>query len=121
MIISAVFNSIILGLIDLIQSFLYWPIWWYSAGLVGVIKFCGQEIIDQQARLGLMIWIKNIFTPMYGQYDIEGRIISFFVRLVSIIARFILLLVWIIIIFLILVVWISLPPLIIYEIFIFFW
>ena len=116
MTINTVINSLVLALSDLALNILYWPVWWYSRGLINTAKFCGREIADQQEKLGLMIWIRNIFTPMYGQYDIEGRIISFFVRLVQIIVRSILLLVWTFFVLMVLLVWISLPFLIIFEI-----
>jgi hypothetical protein len=120
MTINIMLNSIILALFDQINNFFYWPVWWYSRGLLAAAKFCGKEITDQQERLGLSIWVKNIFTPMYGQYDIEGRIISFFVRLVQIIIRSILLLVWSLLLLGVFVVWIILPVFIIYEIYQYF-
>ncbi len=40
-----------------------------------------------RAYLGVGVWIKNIFVPMYGSYDFAGRFISFFVRLAMIGAR----------------------------------
>lgn len=33
------------------------------------------------------VWIKNLFVPMYGQYDWTGRIISFFMRVFVMIGR----------------------------------
>jgi hypothetical protein len=38
-------------------------------------------------RLNLLVWIKNIFVPMYGQRDITGVLVSIFMRLVQIIFR----------------------------------
>ena len=104
-------------IIDLIGDILYWPLWWYTKGTVKAALFCLNEIKAQQERLGVMIWIKNISTPMFGQYDIEGRLISFFVRLVQIIARLILLLVWTIIMFLFFLAWLLLPIFVSLQIF----
>ncbi|MFA6215238.1 MAG: hypothetical protein WC768_01565 [Patescibacteria group bacterium] len=103
--------------IDLIGDILYWPIWWYTKGLIKTAAYCLNEIEGQQERLGLAVWAKNLFTPMFGQYDIEGRIISFFIRLVQIIARTILLFVWAILIFCLFLFWLILPVIIGYEIF----
>ena len=102
-------------LIDLIGDILYWPVWWYSKGLIKIGLFCLGSIQEQQQRLGLAIWIKNIFTPMFGQYDLEGRLISFFARLVQIIVRSILLLVWLLIIFSLLLIYLILPVIVVYQ------
>jgi hypothetical protein len=34
-----------------------------------------------------VIWIKNFFVPMYGQYDWTGRLVSIFMRIVVLIGR----------------------------------
>jgi len=73
--------------IDTVLDVLYFPLWWYSKGTVLALKWVFREIADTQNSLGIHIWIKNIFTPMYGQYDAMGRIISFFMRFFQIIIR----------------------------------
>ncbi|MFA6254615.1 MAG: hypothetical protein WC675_01110 [Patescibacteria group bacterium] len=110
------YTSIRYIIIDLIGDILYWPVWWYSKGLAKVGLGCLQEIKNQAEVLGIAVWIKNLFTPMFGQYDIEGRIISFFARLIQIIVRSILLLFWIILILILFLAWIFLPVLVGYEI-----
>lgn len=109
-------NSIKYVAIDLVGDILYWPLWWYSKGLLKMAKFCFGEIAGEQEKLGLSVWVKNIFTPMFGQYDIEGRIISFFIRLVQIIGRSILLLIWSILIFILLLAYVIMPLIIVYQI-----
>lgn len=74
-------------LVDTILDALYFPVWWYSRGLVLALKWAGREIAGVQEFLGIDIWIKNLFRPMYGQRDIAGKIISFFMRLFQIIFR----------------------------------
>lgn len=103
------YKSIRYVLIDLIGDILYWPLWWYSRGLINTAFFCFNEIAQQEERLGVRIWIRNLFTPMFGQYDIEGRIISFIMRLIQILFRSLLLLIWSIVIWLLLLAWIFLP------------
>lgn len=110
------FTSLKFVLIELIGDILYWPIWWYSKGTLNTALFCLDQIKKQEEFLGLSIWVKNIFTPMFGQYDWEGRIISFFARLVQIIFRAIFMLVWIILIIIILISWLLLPIFIGYQI-----
>lgn len=111
------YTSIKYVLIDLIGDILYWPLWWYSKGTVKAGLFCLNGIKDQEERLGVMIWIKNISTPMFGQYDIEGRLISFFVRIIQIIARIVLLFVWVIFMVALFFGWLILPAVIGYQIF----
>ncbi|NUM25309.1 MAG: hypothetical protein HUU49_01640 [Candidatus Buchananbacteria bacterium] len=104
-------------IIDLIGDILYWPIWWYSKGLLKATKASINAIINQERSLGLGIWVKNIFTPMFGQYDIEGRIISFFARLIQIIVRSIILFVWAVVVLLFYLFWLILPVIVVYEIY----
>jgi len=39
------------------------------------------------AALGVLLWLKNLFVPMFGQHDWQGRLVSFLIRLVQLIAR----------------------------------
>lgn len=94
---------------DLIFDLLSWPIWWYSVGLKKALARMSDTIAQGNAELGVTIWIKNLFKPMFGQYDWQGRLISFFVRLVQIIGRTILLCFWIIFSFVIFLFWLLLP------------
>ncbi len=55
--------------------------------MVLALKWAGREIAGVQEFLGIDIWIKNLFKPMYGQNDIAGKIISFFMRIFQIIFR----------------------------------
>lgn len=104
-------------LIDLIGDILYWPVWWYTRGLVKTGLFCWQSVKNQEEKLGLLIWIKNITTPMFGQYDWEGRLISFFVRLIQIIFRAAILLVWIILVLGFFLLYVFLPLIIIHQLY----
>lgn len=73
-------------------------------------------VMDKQRSLALFVWIKNIFVPMYGQRDIQGFLISFFVRLVQIIFRSLILILWIIIALIAFWLWIIFPVLVVYMI-----
>lgn len=46
-----------------------------------------ETIHNQERQLGVNIWLKNLFVPMYGSYDIAGRLISFIVRSAQVFAR----------------------------------
>jgi len=117
---SMVINSFIFyGLkiiVELIRDVLYFPLWWYSRGLVNLIFGVKNFLVDKQRALALLVWVKNIFKPMYAQYDWQGMLISFFVRLAQIIFRSIFMLFWTILAVAVIIFWLLLPILVIYEI-----
>lgn len=96
-------------LLDTIGQTLYFPIWWYSGGVRYFFNRCYGIFLFGNTYLMPGLWLKNIFVPMYGQYDIQGRIISFIMRLVQVIARSIGLLIWLIVCLILFVVCLLLP------------
>lgn len=98
------------------RDLLFFPLWWYSTGLVNFAKSILNFLSGVQKSLALFVWVKNIFTPMFGQSDWQGKIISFFIRFFQIIFRSIVMLVFVCISILVFVFWIIFPPLVIYEI-----
>lgn len=103
-------------IVELIRDILYFPLWWYSRGLLNLILSVKNFLANKQKALALLVWLKNIFKPMYGQYDLAGKLISFFMRLIQIIFRSIFMLLWTILALAVIVFWILLPALVIYEI-----
>ncbi|HTW96662.1 MAG TPA: hypothetical protein VMD74_03355 [Candidatus Methylomirabilis sp.] len=99
------------------KDIIFFPFWWYSIGLFRLIIWLKNFIIDREKSLAFLVWLKNLFVPMYGLRDWQGRIISFFVRLVQIIIRGIIIIFWIIVALIIFWLWIIFPVLVIYEIF----
>lgn len=96
-------------IISLLWEIVFFPVWWYS---VGFFRFFGNVRLflrGQERSLGFLVWAKNIFVPMYGQHDFAGRLISFFMRLIQIIARGFVLLIWTIICLAVLIFWLILP------------
>ncbi|HZJ41638.1 MAG TPA: hypothetical protein VFD51_01320 [Patescibacteria group bacterium] len=92
-----------------IIEILYFPIWWYSLGLIETINKGWRFWLERERSLGFRIWVKNIFVPMYGQNDWAGRLISFFIRLVQIVFRALILLFWLAIYIAIILIWLSFP------------
>lgn len=96
---------------------LYFPFWWYTGG----VKYAGGKIFNLlrfgNATLAPGIWLKNLFVPMYGQHDIQGRIISFVLRLVQIIFRGIMLFLWLTVCVALFIAWLFMPLMAIYGIF----
>jgi hypothetical protein len=82
-------------ILKILGDILYFPIWWYSVGFARLLKNVWNFLSNQERSLGFLIWLKNIFVPMYGQRDWAGRLISFLVRLVQIFFRGIALLIWV--------------------------
>ena len=103
--------------IEIMLDFLYWPFWWYGRGLLKVIAMAGDQIVAQYEYLGIGVWLKNIFTPMYGMYDWESRLISFLVRLAQIILRSALLIFWSFFMLIFILVWFLVPIFLIYQIY----
>jgi hypothetical protein len=93
----------------IVGDIFYFPVWWYSVGLVRTLRSVWRFLIGQEQSLGFFIWLKNIFVPMYGQRDWGGRLISFFIRLVQIIFRGLALLIWIALSLVFIAVWLLGP------------
>lgn len=108
----------IMVLIDEIKTILYFPIWWYSSGLLNVFKLAGAIIVNMDETLGFRIWVKNLFVPMFGQRDFAGRAISLFLRLFQIIVRGLVLLLIILLALILVVIWLLLPIFVLYQAFI---
>jgi len=99
-------NSLFL---QLVVDVFYAPVWWYSQGLLWFFRKVIASIRETANAAGLGIWVKNILVPMYGQYDIWGRIVSFIVRFANIIGRALWVLIWTIICLAALLIWIAAP------------
>jgi hypothetical protein len=100
--------------IEALVDIVYFPVWWYTRGIGYAGGYCFELLKSSSASLAPGLWLKNIFTPMYGQYDWQGRFISFFMRLVQIIIRSIALFFAMIFYFLLFLLWIIAPLIIIY-------
>lgn len=76
---------------QLISEFLLdvvrWPVWWYSGGLRLVGGWCWRSFGETRWRLGIALFTRHLFTPMYGDYTREGRVISVFIRLFILLAK----------------------------------
>ena len=96
---------------------IFFPVWWYTLGLFRVSIGLWHSLQDANISLSPGLWLKNIFTPMYGQTDIEGRLMSVFMRIVNIIGRTIGLCAWIIVLLSALLLWLIIPACIVYMLF----
>ena len=103
-------------LAELVRDIIYFPLWWYSRGLINRLLGVKDFLVNKQKSLALLVWLRNIFRPMYAQNDLAGTLISFFVRLAQIIFRSAFLLFWSVLAVLVVAAWLLLPLLAVYEI-----
>lgn len=103
--------------IEFFLDLIYFPIWWYTGGLVHQLRVCRDLMKDGNRALGPGLWLRNMFVPMFGQYDWQGRIVSFFMRLVNVIGRAIALWFWLWIVVGVFLLWIIFPVFVAYMLF----
>jgi hypothetical protein len=69
------------------EEMVRFPLWWYGTGMrdMGIRVIRGVQAYARS--LGFMVWLWNFFTPMFGRYDWQSRIISVLIRGVNIVFR----------------------------------
>ncbi len=92
----------------------YFPLWWYAGGAKHALFWCAGLFKRGNQALGPGLWLKNIFVPMYGQFDWQGRLISFFIRLVNVLGRYFALVVWFAVVGFIFLLWLIFPGIVCY-------
>lgn len=85
------------------------PLWWYTTGVVYVLSRAVASAKQYARVLAIAVWVKNIFVPMYGQHDVQGRIISVFFRVVQIVGRGIALCVYVVMLAVLVAAYVALP------------
>ncbi|MBT3817577.1 MAG: hypothetical protein HOE80_04095 [Candidatus Magasanikbacteria bacterium] len=92
----------------------YFPFWWYTSGVVHVWKWTLRVVAEGNATFAPGVWLKNLFVPMFGQYDFQGRLVSFFMRVMNVIIRTIFLTIWMVLAMIPLISWFVLPVVVSY-------
>lgn len=92
-----------------VWDILWFPLWWYSAGLFRAIRGIFDIFEEGNASLAPGLWLKNMFVPMFGQSDLQGRIVSIIVRFGNVIVRGIALCVWLVLCFGLFCIYVGLP------------
>lgn len=103
-------------LVDFFGGILAFPVWWYGRGLAAAFRTFAGSARTANRFLGLGVWTKNLFVPMYGERQISGRLISFFMRFVNIIVRGIAFVVWMILAVLVFAAYLLVIPLSVFGI-----
>lgn len=111
-------NIIILQrlLLESVLDIIYFPIWWYTKGAIHALRWCFNLLQRGNESLAPGLWLANLFVPMFGQFDWQGRIVSFLMRLAQIFARAVALVVWLSLCLVLFLCWLALPALVIYGI-----
>jgi len=97
--------------VDLIGGVLGFPVWWYTHGLAMMARWAGGSVRSASQYLGLGVWMKNIFVPMYGETSFAGRAISFGVRFFMILVKGFGVILWSIFAFIAFAVYVAILPL----------
>ncbi len=85
------------------------PLWWYTGGLLNVVRWWLQQLAEGAKRLSLRVLLSHWLQPMYGQYDTAGRIISFVLRTVVISWHILMMVLWLVVVTVGLAAYILLP------------
>jgi hypothetical protein len=105
-------HALLLAVLDAIT----FPWWWYTRGLKRVLGWGGRTLKGWERAVGLRLWLKNLFVPMFGQTDWQGRIISFFMRLAVLFGRTLQVVFGSLAVLLILAIYLMLPPFVLWQI-----
>ncbi|MDD2757772.1 MAG: hypothetical protein PHD72_00140 [Patescibacteria group bacterium] len=101
-------------LVGAVLDIFYFPLWWYTVGAKHALLWCVGLLAYGNDNFAPGLWLKNIFVPMYGQYDFQGRIISFLMRLAQIIGRSVALAVWLVLCLILFFIWLLIPVVIVW-------
>ena len=91
------------------------PLWWYTGGLLKVVRWWLQQLAEGAKRLSLRVLLSHWLQPMYGQYDTAGRIISFVLRTVVILWHVLMMVVWMAVVTVGLAAYILLPAVAVWQ------
>lgn len=101
---------------DYLKKIIYFPLWWYSRGLVNIMRSASRSLATANNRLSLSILLRYWFKPMYGQYDTAGKLISFFMRTAQLLWHLFLMLIWFLLIVASVIFYLLLPLGVLYQI-----
>jgi len=93
---------------------IYAPVWWCTSGVVRATRGLREFFMAGNDVLSPGLWLRNLFVPMFGQRDVQGRLVSFFIRLVNVTIRAFFLGIWTVIIICGYLAWIILPFVLLY-------
>jgi len=101
-------------LLEAALDVIYFPLWWYTGGVKHAARWCFDLLKNGNRTLAPGLWLQNIFVPMFGQYDWQGKLVSFFMRTVQVVARSIALWFWLMACVVLFLMWLILPVVVLY-------
>jgi len=102
--------------IDFAWGVIRFPVWWYTAGFLKVVNHLSLQAGVLAKSLNIKILSRYLLKPMFGQYDIWGRIISFIMRIVQFVILIIIASVYTLTMVILAILWLLLPLFIVYNI-----
>lgn len=102
-------------LFDVLLDALYTPVWWYTDGLSGMFRFFARNARYGANVIGIGLWVKSLFKPMYGERTWQGRIVSFVMRLIVLFWDSAIYLILLVMLTFVVFAWIFLPPLLVWQ------
>lgn len=99
---------------DFFWHLIYFPVWWYTEGLKKAALYCLNLLRTGNDLMAPGLWMQNLFVPMFGQNDWQGRIVSVFMRFINVIIRGIGLFIWLIAVIFIFLLWFLWPIFVLY-------
>ena len=94
---------------DAIFDIFLFPIWWYSKGLSRLTAYLFAALQMANIKLAPGLWLKNLFVPMFGQTDWQGRLMSVFMRIANVFFRGIVLFFYMVLLLSMMICWVFLP------------
>ncbi len=67
-------------------NILTFPIWWYAVGALTVWHWFFGFVHRSFTKSGLVLFARHMREPLYGDYTRSGRLVSFFLRVILLIA-----------------------------------
>ncbi len=96
-------------IIVVLYEVFYFPLWWYGRGVKFIFLQAHTMIRFGSDLFSPALWWRYLFVPMYGQYNWQGRVISFIMRFVQGVVRGFLFILYVVVIGGIVVAWFVLP------------
>ena len=100
--------------LDFLLNIVYFPLWWYSGGIKKAGIYSANLFLSGNDYLAPGLWLRNIFVPMFGQSDWQGRLVSILMRFVNIVFRSIALIFWALIAVAVFFLWLAWLPAVVY-------
>src|SRR5690606_18264858 len=74
-------------IVELVKSVLFFPVVYYSTGLGRMAVWAKNQVTWFERFFAFRLSLMTLFTPLYGDYTRQGRIVGFVVRLMLLMFR----------------------------------